>query len=245
MKAPPSMAALMALAEAASLMPSLSSFLPAMAVEAGGELLALGRRQLRLDGPVLLRLEGLDLGLAVADEPQRHRLHAAGRAGARQLAPQHRGEREADEIVERAAGEIGVHQRRIDDARGLERIENGLLGDRVEGHALDRHPFLEGLLVLQNTQDVPGDGLALAVGVGGQDQLVGVFDRVGDLFHHLDGPAIHVPVHLEVLVGLDGAVLGRQVAHVPVGRQHLVIGAQILVDRLGLGDRFNDYNVHA
>jgi hypothetical protein len=105
-------------------------------------------------------------------------------------------------------------------------------------------PF-EGLPVLQDTQDMPGDGLALAVGVGGQDQLVGLFDRVGDLLHHLDGPAVHIPVHLEVLVGLDGAVLRRQVAHVPVGRQHLVIGAQVFVDRLGLGNRFNDYNVHA
>ena len=192
-----------------------------------------------------LGLEGLDLGLAVAHEAQGHRLHAARRAGARQLAPQHRREGKADEIVEGPAGEVGVNQRRVDLARRLERIENGLLGDGVEGDALDRHALLQGLLLLQDAQDVPGDGLALAIGVGGQDQLVGIFDGRGDLLHHLAGAAVHVPVHLEVLVGLDGAVLRRQVAHVPVGRQHLVAGAQVLVDRLGLGDQFDNDDVHA
>ena len=211
----------------------------------GADLLALGRREQRLDGPVFLGLEGLDLGLAVADEAQRHRLHAAGRAGARQLAPQHRREREADEIVERPAGEVGLDQRRVDLARRLERIENGLLGDGVEGDALDGRALLQRLPVLQDAQDVPGDGLALAVGVGGQDQLVGVLDGRGDLLHHLGRPAVDVPVHVEVVVGLDRAVLRRQVAHVPVGRQHLVLGAQVLVDRLGLGDRFDDDDVHA
>ena len=74
------------------------------------------------DRPVFARDEALDLGLAVADEPQRHRLHAAGRAGAGQLAPQHRRQREADEIVERAAGQIGVDQGRVDLARMLHRL---------------------------------------------------------------------------------------------------------------------------
>jgi hypothetical protein len=68
--------------------------------EPGANLLAPGRGEQGLDTPVLFGLEGLDLGLAVADEAQGHRLHPAGRAGARQLAPQHRREREADEVVE-------------------------------------------------------------------------------------------------------------------------------------------------
>ena len=90
------------------------------------DLLAVGADQARLEGlvarrrqrgderPVFARDELLDLELAVADQPQRHRLHAAGRARARQLAPQHRRQREADQIVERAAGEIGVDQRAVD-----------------------------------------------------------------------------------------------------------------------------------
>ncbi len=59
-------------------------------IEAGGELLALARRHRRFDGPVFVAAEGLDLGLAVADEAQGDRLHAPRRAGARQLAPEHR-----------------------------------------------------------------------------------------------------------------------------------------------------------
>ena len=51
--------------------------------------LVLGRGELGQDRPVFLRLEPLDLELAVADEAERHRLHAAGGAGAWQLAPQH------------------------------------------------------------------------------------------------------------------------------------------------------------
>ena len=92
----------------------MSSFLSVGAVdgvEAGGNLFALGGREQGLDGPVFVGPEGLDLGLAVADEAQRDRLHAAGRAGARQLAPQHRRQGEADEIVERAAGQIGGDER--------------------------------------------------------------------------------------------------------------------------------------
>src|SRR5581483_8138903 len=98
--------------------------------------------------------------------------------------------------------------------------------------ALDRQPLLEGLPFLQDAQDVPGDRLSFAVRVGGEDQLVGIFDGGGDFLHHFGGAAVHVPVHPEVVVGLDGAVLRRQVPHVPVGGQHPVIGAQVFVDRL-------------
>ena len=245
MNAPPSMAALMALADGRVLDVEPVELLAGDRRQPGADLLALGRGEQRLDGPVFLGLEGLDLGLAVAHEAQGHRLHAAGRAGARQLAPQDRREREADEVVERPAGQVGLDQRRVDLARRLERIENGLLGDGVEGDALDRRALLQRLALLQDAQDVPGDGLAFAVGVGGQDQLVGILDGRGDLFHDLGRPAVDVPVHLEVVVGLDRAVLRRQVADVPIGRQHPVLGAQIFVDRLGLGDRFDDDDVHA
>ena len=89
------------------------------------------------DRPIFLRAEQLDLALAVDDQAQRDRLHAAGRLGAGQLAPQHRRQREADQIIERAAGAIGVDQILIELARMRHRLEHGRLGDRVEGHALD------------------------------------------------------------------------------------------------------------
>ena len=95
------------------------------------------RRQGRDQRPVFARDEFLDFEFAVADQPQRHRLHAAGRARARQFAPQHRREREADEIIQRAARHIGVDQRAVDLARMLHRVGHRLLGDGVEHHALD------------------------------------------------------------------------------------------------------------
>ena len=105
--------------------------------QAGVERVAARRRQGRDQRPVFARDELLDLELAVADQAQRHRLHAAGRARAGQLAPQHRRQREADQIVERAAGEVGVDQRLVDLARMLHRLEHRLLGDGVEHDALD------------------------------------------------------------------------------------------------------------
>ncbi len=106
-------------------------------IEAGRELLTLARRQRGLDGPVFLALEGLDLGLAVAHEPQRHRLDAAGRAGTGELAPEHGREGKADEVVERPAGKVGGHERGIDLARLAQRCQDRLLRHRIEGDALD------------------------------------------------------------------------------------------------------------
>ena len=82
---------------------------------------AILRREGRDERPIFLATEGFDLELAVADEAQRHRLHAAGRAGARQLAPEDRREIEADEIIEGAAGQIGIDQRLVDLARVAQR----------------------------------------------------------------------------------------------------------------------------
>ena len=78
-------------------------------------------------------------------------------------------------------------------------------------------PLLQRPLFLQNPQDMPGNRLALTIRVSGEDQLVRLFHGGGDLLHHLAGLAVDVPVHLEVFVGFDGAVLGGQIAHVSIG----------------------------
>ena len=56
-------------------------FLELLAVdcrEAGEEGFVLQGGKLGCERPIFLGLEGLDFGFAVADEPQRHGLHAAG-----------------------------------------------------------------------------------------------------------------------------------------------------------------------
>ena len=158
-----------ALAVASLAMSNLSSFLPRGAIEARLKLLGLVVRASAIDRPIFLRLERLDLRLAVADEPKRDRLHAAGRAGAGQLPPQHRRKREADEIIERAAGEIGVDQRLVDGARVRDGLEHGVFGDGVEHDPL-APACRSSAFLLQHFEHMPGDGLALAVGVGGEDE---------------------------------------------------------------------------
>jgi len=92
---------------------------------------------------------------------------------------------------------------------------------------------------------MPGDGLALAVRVGGEDQLVGTLHGLGDLGDVLGAPALDFPNHLEVGFGIDRAVLRGQVADMPEGGQDVVVRPQIFVDRLRLGRRLDDDDFHA
>ena len=198
----------------------------------------------RLDRPVLAGAERLDLHLAVDDQPQRHRLDPAGRLRARQLAPEHRREAEADEVVERPAREVGVDQLHVDLARVRHRLRHRVPGDRVEDDALDLGVLLHRLAAGQRLEQVPGDRLALAVGVGGEDQLLVVLQRLGDGADVLGAVGGDLPLHREVVLGVDRAVLGRQVADVAVGGEHRVAGAEILVDGLRLGGRLDDDDGH-
>ncbi len=144
-------------------------FLSVGADQAGFEAVAARRRQFGDDRPIFLGDEFLDFQLAVAHQPQCDRLHAAGRACARQFAPEHRREREADQIIQRAARQIGIDQRIVDGARMLHGLGHRLFGDGVEDDALDRLAF-QRLLFVKRFQHVPGNRLAFAVRVGGQNR---------------------------------------------------------------------------
>ena len=195
------------------------------------------RRQVRHQRPVFAADEFFDFELAVAHQPQRHRLHPARRARARQLAPQHRRQREAEQIIERAARQIGIDQRLVDGARMLHRLGHRLLGDGVEHHALDGL-LAERLLLFEEFQHMPGDRLALAIGVGGENELVGALDRLGDVVEPLLRLGIDLPEHLEIVVRIDRAGLRRQVADMAERGQDFVALAQILIDGLRLGGQF-------
>ncbi len=162
---------------------------------------------LGLDGPVLLGPERLDLDLAVDHQPQGDGLHPARRTGARQLAPEHRREGEADQVVQGAAGQVGVDQLHVDGARMLHRLGDGGLGDGVEHHPLDLGA-LDRLLAVQHLQHVPGDRLALAVRVGGEDDLLGALGGFCDVAEPLLSPGVDLPDHREVVVRIHRSVLG-------------------------------------
>ncbi len=129
-------------------------------------------------------------------------------------------------------------------ARMRHRLGHRLLGDGVEHHALDRLA-VQRLLLLEHFKHVPGNRLALAVGVGGENQLVGVLDGACDVVEALLRLGIDLPEHAEIVVGIDRAILGRQVAHMPERGQNLVAAAEILIDRFRLGGRFHEYQIHA
>ena len=216
-----------------------------LAGEAGkprGEGLAARRGHQRAHGPVFARPEGLDLHLALDHEAQADRLHAAGRFRAGQLAPEHGREGEAHEIIERAARQIGIDQRCVDLARVGHRLGDGGFRDRVEGHPLDLLAALERWC--EGLAQVPADRLALAVGVGGEDEVVVGLERLGDGADMLAAVGVDLPLHRETRIGVDRAVLGGQVADMAVGGEDRVVGPEILVDRLCLGGRFDDDDGH-
>ena len=131
------------------------------------------RRRLRLrigdagvkfcgDVPIAGTAERHPLAFARHDDAGRHRLDAAGRQLRRNLLPQHGADLVAIQPVEDAAGLLGVDQIVVQVARVLGGGADRRFGDLVEHHPLDRDARLERL------QQVPGDGLALPVAVGGQ-----------------------------------------------------------------------------
>jgi hypothetical protein len=201
-----------------------------------------GGVEIRLDCPVLLGLERLDFELALADEPQGDRLHAAGGARARQLPPQDRRKGEADEIVEGAARKIRIYQLVIDRPWVGHSVEDGRARDGIEDDAVDLGSG-QGPALLEDLEQMPGDRLALAVGVRRQDQAVGAFHGIGDFLDALLRLRVDFPGHGEVGVRLHRAVFRRKVPYVAVTGQNLVVAAQVFVDRLRLGGGFDDDNV--
>ena len=206
--------------------------------EALPALLHLGR-----DGPIFLGHEAFDLTLAVHHQPQRHRLHAPRRFRARQLAPQHRRERKAHQIVERPPRPVGVDQILVQGTRMRHGFGHRLLGDRVEGHAV--HLLGQRLLRPQHFLHVPADRFPFAIGVGGQDQAVGLLRLVGDGLELLALVAIIFPRHGKAVVRIHRPVLRRQVADMAIAGEHMEIAAQIFLDGLRLGWRFNDDKLHS
>ena len=122
-------------------------------------------------------------------------------------------------------------------------IQHRLLGDGVEYDALDRLLF-ERVFLLEDFEDVPGDRFALAIGVGRENELVRPFQRLGDIIEAFAGLVVDLPNHPEIVIRIDRAVLGRKVPYVAEGRQYFVAGAKIFIDRLGLGRRFNNDDIH-
>ncbi len=126
----------------------------------------------------------------------------------------------------------------------IDSVQNRPLGDFVEHDP--PHRFVAQQFALpEDFVQMPGNSLALAIGIGGQIQRVGLGGRLGDGF---DMPFVLVDeliFHGEVAFRIDRAFLGHQIAHVAVGGQNLEVLAQVFFDRFRLGRRFHDDQVFA
>ena len=97
-----------------------------------------------------------------------------------------------------------------------------------------KRPFIR-----QQLQQVPGDGLALAVGVRGEIQRRHPGQRAADprysglrAFHRLK-------LHFESLLRVDCQAAASQIAYMSVARQNPVVLAQIALQGSRLGGRFD------
>ena len=201
------------------------------------------RRQLGNDRPIFLGDEFLDFEFAVAHKAQCDGLHAAGGASPGQLAPEHRRKGKTDKVIQRTAGEVGVHQGAVDLAWMFHRLAHRLLGDGVEHHALDFLVF-ERLDFFEHLEHVPGDRFTFAIRVGGEDELVGTLQGAGDIIHPLLRLWIDLPKHAEIVVRIDRAVFWGEVPNVAKRGQDLIAGAEVLIDRLRLGRQLDYDNIH-
>ena len=219
----------------------LFELLAAQAQQARAEALV-RMRAVGFDGPVFARLERLDFLFALDDHAQRGRLHAAGREPALHLAPEHRRQVEADQVIERAARLLRVHEVHRQCARMRDRILDRARRDFGEHHAVQR-AALEQAARAQDLGDVPGDRLAFAVKVGREVEGFGLGSGLRDRVDMLLVAFDDLVVHREAARRVDRALLRHEVAHVAVGRQHVEVLAEVLVDRLRLGRRFDDQEV--
>src|SRR5690606_16020735 len=212
-------------------------------VEPGLEALARALEQ-RGDGPVLLGLEGADLGLALGDEAERDGLDAAcGEAGPDRL-PEDGADLVADEAIEDAARLLRLDLAHVDDAGALERAAHGVPGDFVEEDAVEARSSIAASLavvgVAELLRDVVRDGLALAVGVGGEDDLLGAPGLLLELLDDLALAPNGDVARLEAVLDVDAQLALGQVTDVARRSADTEPGAEILADRPGLGRRFDD-----
>ena len=87
--------------------------------------------------------------------------------------------------------------------------------------------------------DVPGDGFTLAVGVGCEQEHIGLLRFGLELLQHLGLRLDDLVRLLEAILHVDAHLLG-QIFDVALAGQHLVPGAQVLLDRLGFGGGLDD-----
>jgi hypothetical protein len=194
-------------------------------------------------------MEGAPLTLPLHEEPHRHRLDAARGELRRNLLPEERRDRVADEAIQDAPRLLRPHQVLIDGAGGVERLANRPLRDLVEDDPGD------GDAGAQRLDQVPADALSLAVLIGCDHQLLGLLEKLPELCHHLLLAGGDDVERLEPLLHVDAqpgpvAILDRRwdlrgrfgkIAHMAHGGRDPVLVREEGPDGPRLGGRFHHH----
>ncbi len=201
--------------------------------EGGGEPGVGGEGGLQV--PVVGGHERHALALPLDHQAHGRRLHPPRGQRRSDLAPQHLGHGVAEEPVDDAPGLLGVDQAGVDVAGLLDRLLDRLAGDLVEHHPLGGHPRVEHL------GEVPGDGLALAILISREIELVGGLERGLQLADDIPLARRHHIAGFEAVVDVDRKALGVEVTDGADRRLDDEIVAQEPGDGARLGRRLDDH----
>ena len=183
------------------------------------------------------------------DEAHGDGLHPARGEAGLHLAPEHRGDVVAEQPVDDAPRLLSPDQLHVQGPGRGQGGADGPRGDLMEDHALHRH------LGLEHLQQVPGDGLPLAIFIGGEVDLRGLLEQGLELLdlllapggEHIEGLEVVLDVHprpgpLLFLHRLRDVPSGlRQIAHMADGGFHVIAVAEELPDGPGLRRGLHDY----
>lgn len=202
----------------------------------GGLLCSFFLLEMGLDRPVFSWYESGDFGFAVGDHAEGRRLDSTGGKALFQLAPEKGAEPVTDHAIENASGLLGIDEVHIDCAGVVEGFGDGTLRDFVKDDATDWNTLDVGCF-----EEVPGDGLTFAVGVGCEVYGAGAFSGLGKVLNGFLLVLRDLVKGLKVVGDVDAeAVLGK-VPDMAKGSLHAEVLAQDLAYGPGLGGGFHDY----
>ena len=218
---------------------------PFIAQRAG---LCLIEREVPRDVPVFIRNKRTDLALAFDDQSDRDGLHTPGAESTRDLLPKQRRDLVPHDAIEDPSRLLRIYSILVDRVRVVKRLIDLRLGDRGEDHTL-RVLGID----FEFLRKMPRDRFPFAIKVGREPDFATGSDRVlrrclqvlHDLFFALE----NLIARLEPLLDLHArhgvldtlGVLGREIAHVPHGRENHEVRTEVFVDRFRLCGGFHDH----
>ena len=129
-------------------------------------------------------------------------------------------------MVQRTPGLLRADEVSRQIARMSDRFLHRLFRNLMEHDSVDVLA-IQDVALLEQFDQVPGNRLALAVGVSSEIQRVGLLQRPDDRDDFV--------LHREAMVRVDRAFLGHEVADMAVRSHDIEVPAKILADCFGLG----------